>query len=263
VALGEGTVSPVLVADAGGVRTLTLNNPRQRNALDLAMRERLAIELGAAMVEPSVRVVVLTGAQGTFCAGGDVSTMRRQSVDEARRRLGAAQAVTRAIVDGAKPVVAAVEGYAIGAGLGIAAACDRFVVAADARLSTSFTTIGLLGDLGVFWSLPRRVGAYRARQMLLMPTQLSGAEAFEIGLADRLSQPGLALDAAMMDARVLAAGPPLALAAAKAILNHGPSDLHAILDREVEDQAQLFATADFAEGLAALRERRAPRFDGR
>jgi enoyl-CoA hydratase/carnithine racemase len=188
--------------------------------------------------------------------------MRRQSIGEARERLGNAQAVTRAIVNGPKPVLAAVEGHAIGAGLGIAASCDRLVVASDAQLATSFTSIGLFGDLGITWSLPRRVGPSKARQMLLMPTRLSGVEAFQIGLADRVTAPGEAFVDAMQDAQVLAEGPPLALAAVKSILNHGPQELSALLDRELEHQAELFTTADFAEGLTALKERRPPRFTG-
>ena len=253
----------LLRADAGPVRVLTLNDPRHRNALGLAMRVELAEAIEAAMADAAVRAIVLTGAEGTFCAGGDLSTMHRQTADEARPRLEAAQRVVRAIVDGPTPVVAAVEGFAIGAGLGIALACDRVVAASDARFITSFTRVGLVGDLGIFWSLPRRVGRARARQMLMLPTDVTGTDAVGLGLVDRVVEPGTVLEAALEDAGRLAAGPPLALAAVKAMVNRGPTDVHDVLEHEIENQAAMFDTADFAEGLAALRDRRTPEFTGR
>jgi 2-(1,2-epoxy-1,2-dihydrophenyl)acetyl-CoA isomerase len=252
----------VLVEDRGAVRVLTLNRPQRRNAIDLELRAVLADALNEAMQATAVRVIVLTGAGGTFCSGGDISTMERQPYGRARPRVESVQRVVRTIWSGPKPVVAAVEGHAYGAGAALAIACDRVVAASDAVFSTAFTRVGLAGDMGIFWSLPRRVGHARARQLLMLPDELRGEEAADIGLVDRLTAAGTALDTALADANRLAAGPPLALTAIKATLNHGPRDPDPMLAQEVENQARLFDTDDFAEGIAAFRERRTPDFNG-
>lgn len=248
--------------DHGSVRVLLLNRPDRRNALDMPMRVELIRLLDEATADPGARAVVLAGAGGTFCAGGDLSSMRRQPVGESRQRLETAQRVARTIIDCPVPVIAAVEGHAIGAGLGIAAACDQIIAAADARFSASFLTVGLGADLGISWSLPRRIGLARARTMLLTGSTVKGTQAEAWGLADHVAEPGRALSEAITLATRLATGPPLAVAAVKRLLNHPSPSACATLDAELEQQAMLFDTADFAEGLAALRERRTACFIG-
>lgn len=252
----------VLTENAGALRVVTLNRPDKRNAIDMELRVALAEAIEAAMADPAVRALVLTGAGGTFCSGGDISAMRRQPPEETVPRLQAAQRVVRAIWDGPKPVVAAVEGFAFGAGAALAIACDRVVAAADATFAMAFTGVGLAGDMGIFASLPARVGPARARQLMLLPRRLGGPEAHQIGLVDRLCDPGQALAIALEDAAAIVAGPPLAIAEIRAMLAGWPRDPGETLDREVAAAARLFDTDDFSEGIAAFRQRRPPVFRG-
>ena len=250
----------VLVEDHGAVRVLTLNRPQVKNAINLPLRYALADAIEGADGAPSVRAVVLTGAGGAFCSGGDISTMERAPRNETTARAQAAQRVVRAIWHTPKPVVAAVEGPAYGAGAALALACDRVVAAADATFATTFTGVGLAGDMGIFSSLPARVGAARARQMLMLGTRTGGAEGEAIGLVDRVVDPGTALQSALEDAQLLAAGPPLALGVIKQMLAAGPRHPLEVLDLEVRNQTALWDTDDFAEGVRAFAERRRPVF---
>ncbi|GAB3385527.1 enoyl-CoA hydratase/isomerase family protein [Amycolatopsis echigonensis] len=252
----------MLCEDHDAVRVVTLNRPARRNAIDLELRVVLAEVLEAAMADTGVRAIVLTGSGGSFCSGGDISTMRRQPPEETRPRAQAAQRVIRAIWNGPKPVVAAVEGYAFGAGTALAIACDRVVAASDATFSTTFTGVGLAGDMGIFASLPARVGPTVARQLMLLPRRLPAEDALRLGLADTVTEPGTAFEGALEDARRIAEGPPLALAGIKAMFAAWPAPPAEVLEREVELQASLFDTADFAEGIAAFRERRPAVFSG-
>jgi 2-(1,2-epoxy-1,2-dihydrophenyl)acetyl-CoA isomerase len=253
----------VLIEDRGAVRVVTLNRPERRNAIDMPLRIALAERLEEAMADSTVRAVVLTGAGSSFCAGGDISTMARMPESEARPRAQAAQRVIRTIWSGGKPVVAAVEGNAFGAGVSLAIACDRVVAAENAVFSTAFTGVGLAGDMGIFASLPARVGPARAKQLMLLPEKLSGAQAYAGGLVDAIVAVGTALESACADAQRMCAIAPLAMGELKGLLGRWPSDRTDLLDREVDAQVRLFDTHDFAEGIAAFRDRRTPDFQGR
>jgi 2-(1,2-epoxy-1,2-dihydrophenyl)acetyl-CoA isomerase len=261
----DAVASPdsVLAFDHGAVRVLSLNRPASMNAIDLELREALAELLEAAGDDEKVRVVVLTGAAGTFCSGGDVSTMRRQGAEATRTRTQAVQRIIRAIWYGPKPVLAAVEGYAVGAGAALALACDRVVAGADSVFSMGFTGVGLAGDMGIFASLPARAGIAVARQLMLLPQQLSAQDALQLGLADSVTAPGQALAEAIKDASAIAEGPPLALAGIRRMLARWPADPRDVLEREVDLQARLMDTDDYAEAIVAFAERRRPVFRGR
>jgi 2-(1,2-epoxy-1,2-dihydrophenyl)acetyl-CoA isomerase len=251
----------VLITNNGAVRTVTLNRPTRRNAIDMELRIALAEAIEAADSDPTVRTIVITGAGPAFCSGGDISTMERMPAERAIDRVRLAQRVVRAIWRTPKPVVAAVEGSAFGAGVALAAACDRVVAARDAQFATTFTAVGLAADMGIHVSLPARVGLARARQMLLLPVPITAPEALAIGLADAVVETGEALTSAQRDAQRLAEGPAQAFGVIKTLLadpgNVGPDDA---LEREAAYQAGLFDTDDFAEGIAAFREKRRPSF---
>ncbi|WP_084027748.1 enoyl-CoA hydratase/isomerase family protein [Mycobacterium avium] len=251
----------VLVQDRGPVRVVTLNRPDKRNAIDIPVRLELADALETAGTGNSTRVIVLTGAGSTFCSGGDITSMERMSPDRAMERAQLAQRVIRAIWNTGKPVVAAVEGSAFGAGVALAAACDRVVAASDTRFATTFTNVGLAGDMGTFASLPARIGVARTRQMLMMPAPIDAHTALEIGLIDALAEPGMALAVALADAERLAAGPTHAYGVIKSLLAAGSAlSRFELLELEARYQAQLFDSDDFAEGIAAFRAKRPPQF---
>jgi 2-(1,2-epoxy-1,2-dihydrophenyl)acetyl-CoA isomerase len=187
--------------------------------------------------------------------------MKPMALEPALKRVQLAQKVIRAIWNTPKPVVAAVEGSAYGAGAALAAACDRVVAARNVRFATTFTNVGLAGDMGIFASLPTRVGIARARQMLMMPIPIDAPSALEMGLVDALAEPGTALQVALTDAARLAAGPAQAYGAIKSLLSVATSlSPLEILDREAENQARLFGSDDFAEGVEAFHAKRHPEF---
>jgi enoyl-CoA hydratase/carnithine racemase len=247
----------------GAVAVLTLDDPERRNPLSPRLRDRLLQSLHAVLDDDTVRVVVVTGAGDVFCAGGDLTSMGELDRESGRARLGRSQAVVRTIVHADKPVIAAVEGAAAGAGLSLAASCDVVVAAADARFTAAFGQVGLMPDLGALWAVPGRVGVGTARRLLMLGDTVDGAEAVALGLADRLAEPGAALEAARAEAARLAEGSPLALRAIKRVLAAHPQQLAEVLAAEAELQSELFASDDLREGLAAFRQRRRPRFSGR
>ncbi|MBT2214200.1 enoyl-CoA hydratase/isomerase family protein [Actinomadura sp. NEAU-AAG7] len=253
----------ITATDHGPTRVLTIDRPEVRNAIDVPTRELLRDETRRAMDDPAVRAVVLTGAGGTFSAGGDVRSMEGARPEAVRARLAPLHEAVRLIATGGTPVVAAVEGVAAGLGVSLAAVCDHVVAAEDARFVASFGRVGLVADGGLLWTLPRRVGSGRAADMLLFGRAVPASRAHEIGLADSLAPSGGALEAALERAAEAAALAPLAVAAAKRMLTLADRSLDALLEAECEEQAALFGTADFAEGRAAFTERRTPRFEGR
>jgi enoyl-CoA hydratase/carnithine racemase len=260
---GVRTDQQVRVDDEGPVRVLTLDDPARRNALSLQMREELNTALYEAMEDPACRAVVLTGAGGYFCAGGDPSSMPVDDPAAGYARLGVLAEVVTSLVQGPKPVVAAVAGPAFGSGLSLAAACDYVVAEPAARFCASFGRVGLIADGGLMWTLPRRVGPARARALLLRGTVLDSETAYGYGLVDERSAPEQQLALAVERATELAAGPPLATAATKALTAGQPVDLAGLFAAEAGTQVHLFGSADFQEGRDAFRDRRPPRFQGR
>src|ERR1700752_4149114 len=187
--------------------------------------------------------------------------MAPKALETAFERVHLAQKVIRAIWNTPKPVGAAGEGSAYGGGVALAAACDRVVAARDARFATTFTKVGLAGDMGIFASLPRRVGPAKDAQMMLLPEPIDAEQARAWGLVDAVTDPGTALEAATEDAQRLAAGPSLAYGVIKTLLAVSPTlDPLDVLDEEGRHQAALFGSDDFAEGVAAFHEKRRPIF---
>lgn len=243
----------------GPVLVLTLDYPARRNAFAMPIRIALIAALERAQSDRSVRAVVVTGSGGHFCSGGDISGMDVGSALEGRERMRLSHQLIRLMVMGGVPVVAAIEGYCVGAGLSLACASDTIVAAEDARLGAGFGRIGLMADLGLPHTLPLRVGQGRARQILLYHGQMTAAEAERIGLVDHVVPKGHALQTALEKARFLAEQAPGPMALTKQLLGEG---LDRALEQERHFQATLFMTEDFAEGRAAFLGKRQPSFKG-
>lgn len=249
------------VARDGRTMVLTLNNPAKRNALSAPLREGLLEAFLELEKDRELRAAVIIGAGGNFCSGGDVASMH-QSTDLAagRERFRGVHELTRLMIRGTKPVIAAVEGWAVGAGLGLALAADTVIAAPSARFRAGFPRIGLIPDFGLLHTLPARIGAARARQFLLYDDVLGAERAFSIGLIDEMSAPEELLSRALERAGQFAQLAPLATTQTKFALGWG---LDQVLEWERDTQAALLQTADHKEGRTAFLERRQPDFTGR
>jgi 2-(1,2-epoxy-1,2-dihydrophenyl)acetyl-CoA isomerase len=256
----------------GGVLVLTFNRPEQRNALTMDMQARLGEELAAAELDDDIGSIVLTGAGGAFCAGGDVKNMAKghaagQPVNQIRRMELQRQAHRRAplrLFEMAKPTLASLPGPAAGAGLSLALACDLRIAADSAVMSTAFVKVGLSGDYGGTYFLTRLVGTAKARELYLLGDRIGMAEAFRLGLVNWVV-PAAELEARTMEiARRLAAGPRLAHRFIKDNLNRAlKMPLADCLDMESANMMQLRETEDHKEAARAFAEKREPRFKGR
>jgi 2-(1,2-epoxy-1,2-dihydrophenyl)acetyl-CoA isomerase len=254
----------LLVDRAGAVATIAMNRPEARNAIDLAMRNELNGALDEIEADRDARVVILTGAGGHFCAGGDVKTMsRRHTATEGRARLQVLNRFVIRLFNFPKPTIAMVDGAAVGAGCNIALACDIVVASDRARFGEVFARIGLVPDGGGTWLLPRLVGLAKAKELVFSADIIDAAEALRIGLVNRVV-PAADLDAAARElAGRIAAGPPIALGLAKSLLNRSESiDLAAALELEALGQGHAITTEDHAEGVRAFLEKRPARFSG-
>lgn len=255
----------VQVHRQGAVAIVTMNYPQRRNAFSLKMRLALLDTFQTLFHNDNEsRAIVLTGAQGNFCSGGDLSEMT--SVDPSllamRERIAIGTRLFRLIHCGTKPVIAAVEGNCVGAGISLAAASDLAVGSATAKLSCSFVKVGLIPDTGVLWTLPQKVGAGKARELMLSGATFEGVEAGRIGLFNQVVEPGSALEHAVARATQIAQYPPVTVALLKASLVNGGNTLNAAWRREVDLNPLTRQTEDHLEAVAAFMEKRQPTFSG-
>jgi 2-(1,2-epoxy-1,2-dihydrophenyl)acetyl-CoA isomerase len=246
---------------ADGVLTLTMDRPATLNALDRALKVELLTAFRSAGRDPSVRAVVLTGAGRAFCSGQDLAEADVQGAaigHEVRERY---IPLVRAMRRLEKPLVAAVNGVAAGAGLALATACDLRVAADSATFICAFGRIGLVPDSGLTWLLPRLVGPGWAARMILTTDPIDAATAQRIGLVEQLVPADrLAAEVQELAAR-LAAGAPLAQGLAKRALDFAEtSDLDGALEFEAQLQTAAGRSDDFVEGVTAFREKRPARF---
>ena len=251
------------------VATITLNRPETLNALTPSMRQSFASALELAENDDSVRVIVITGAGKGFCSGGDVKAMNeaRKSpkasvlddrVDPIRDR------IVLALRDSTKPIIAAVNGAAAGAGMNIALACDIRIASDTAKFGETFAKRGLHPDWGGTYFLPRIVGMAKACELIWSGKMIQASEALELGIVSQLETPEALMTATLEMANSFSAGPPIAIRMAKrAMYRSMDSTLREALEFETYAQNTCSATLDAKEGIAAFVEKREPVFSGR
>jgi len=247
------------------VATVTLSRG-PRNALDAQMCLDLDNVFAALARDEAVGAVVLTGDGPGFCAGGDLKNMGI-TFDDApmvRTFMAACHRAILAMRQMEKPVVAAVNGDAAGAGWSIALACDLIVASSEARFIMAFVRVGAVPDLGAAWFLPRLVGPHKAREWMMLGDVVTAEEAHRLGVVNRIVPPEEVLPATRETAARLAAGPGRSLALTKQMVErYANCSLEAALEHESYTQAIAFQTEDFAEGRSAFFEKRPPKFRGK
>lgn len=257
----------VVIERADALATVTINRPDRRNALTKSVKVALRNALNTVADDDTVRAVILTGAGGHFCAGQDLAehaTALQEDPDHAFDTVDEDYSpIVTALATMAKPVVAAVEGNCVGAGLGFALACDLRVVSTAASLATAFSSIGLTCDSGLSHTLVRAIGEARARELVLLADPLTGEHAHALGLVTRPAEPGRALETARALASHLAAGPTRAYAESKRLLAESyHRSLATNLGEEALAQKRAGSTTDHRGAVDAFLAKVKPTFSG-
>lgn len=261
--------APVRYQVAEGIATVTLDRPEAMNSLTLATKVALRDSLMTAAADDAVRCVVVTGTGRAFCVGQDLREHADNITSQPTQDVWSTvpehySPIATALATMPKPVIAAVNGVAAGAGASIAFACDVRLVADTAGFNTAFAGIALSCDTGASWTLPRLVGHAKALELLMLPRTVRADEAYELGLAYRVVPAAELADVTTELAGELAAGPTLAYAAIKQAVAYGAShDLTSSLDLEAASMALTGASQDHREAVAAFVAKQPPRFSGR
>ncbi|MFJ8259302.1 enoyl-CoA hydratase/isomerase family protein [Peribacillus asahii] len=250
------------VTTENGVCTVKLNRPEVRNALGLEMREELKDFFTSVKQNDEVKVIVLTGEGKAFSAGGDLSALKEVDAVSGRKRLQAGHEMIHSIVNLEKPVIAAINGVAAGAGVSLAVACDMVIASRSASFIQSFAKVGLIPDLGGIHFLPKLIGRHRALELMFLGEKVSAEQAHDIGMINRVVEDERLMDEVHTLALQLAEGPDMALGFMKKLVNRSVlADLDETLELEGFAQAMCFESKDFKEGVQAFFEKRKPVFN--
>ena len=253
-------MSELLVADAEGLRRITMNRPEKRNALTRAMYAAMAEALRQAATGPTIRAVLITGGPECFTAGNDIADFRARAETPVEEP-SPARGFLAALRECPKPVVAAVAGAAVGIGTTMLLHCDLVYAAESARFSLPFVDLGLCPEGGSSLLLPQRAGALLANELLMLGGAFDPATALRAGIVNAVLPDAALLAAAEEKARILAAKPPSAIAATKALLRRGEA---VRMTEQMEEEFARFSTLlrgpEAAEATAAFAEKRKPDF---
>lgn len=253
----------ITAARDGRVLVLTMDDPATRNALDAGMMGAARDALEAASVDPGIGAVVLTGANGTFCSGGNLRALLGNAKADptvTRANLDLFHGWVRAMRRCSKPVIAAVEGSAAGAGFSIALGCDLIVAAEDATFTLAYVKVGLNPDGGASAFLARAATPQLAAEIMFEGGKVTAARLAQLAIVNRLVAPGAALAEAADWAARLAEGPSVAIGRAKRLIEAGFGEPDAQLDREADFFVEALHGSEAAEGISAFFEKRAARY---
>jgi 2-(1,2-epoxy-1,2-dihydrophenyl)acetyl-CoA isomerase len=251
------------------IATLTLNRPDRLNALNDALRDDLYDAMLKSGADPEVSVLVVTGAGRGFCSGGDVKGMSERNASgqvstPAERYAPMRDRIVRAMRDCPKPIIAAVNGAAAGAGMNLALACDMRIASSAAKFSQSFVKRGLPPDWAGSWLLPRVVGTAKACELIFTGDSIDAQQALRLGIVNAVAEPDALMSETYKLAKKIADNAPIAVQLSKRAIYHNQDvDLRAGLEFESFAQTICKDTEDYREGVKAFVEKRAPVFRGR
>lgn len=250
----------------GAVAVLRLDDPAVMNALSPAVKAGMEALVPKVLADDTVRAIVITGTGKAFCAGGDIRSMQdpaQRNAKAVRRRMQATHDWSRALLDADKPVIAAVNGAAVGGGLALALLADIVIASSTAYFMSGYSKLGALPDLGVLQTLPWAIGSLRAKEMILLNRRYSAEEAAQIGLANRCVAPEKLMDEAMAAAQEIASGPAAMLTMSKVMMKRAyEASVEEFFEREAIAQGVAFGSPEFSEGVEAFLAKRKPRFNG-
>lgn len=249
------------------IATLAFNRPEKLNALGQELLDESTATLRKWSADPNIGVIVVTGIGRAFCAGGDVSNMAKssdRSLEESIDGLRDWQELSWLLYNIPKVTIAAVNGFAMGAGLGVCLACDLRIASDQAKFGTAYAKVGYGGDFGTTWLLTQYAGAPKAKELMFLGDMIDAAEAHRLGLVNRVvAQDQFETEVTQWAARI-ATGPLTSFRYMKANINLAThTDFRTLLDREAETHLRCGQTSDHKEGVSAFLEKRAPKFTGR
>ncbi len=248
----------------GKILLLALNAPEKRNALMMEMRNDLLEALSKAEQDDNIRAIVLTGEGKAFSAGGDLTALKELKALEGRKRLQASQPLIMKMLEIEKPIIAAVNGAAAGAGFSLTLLCDFIVASEQAFFVQSFVNVGLIPDFAALHFLPMLIGMQKAKELMFLGERVTAEEAERLGIVNRVAPADRLLDEAMEIAEKMASKAPISIGMTKKIMNHHLNrDLKTLLELEAQGQDICFQTEDFKEGVQAFFEKREPQFKGK
>ena len=256
----------VKVERHGAVAVLRLDDPKAMNALSPAVKAGMETNVPKLVTDTEVRAIVITGTGKAFCAGGDIRAMQNPEGRKApavRTRMQQAHAWARALLDCDKPVIAAVNGAAVGGGLALALLAYIVIASRDAYFMSGYSKLGALPDLGLLQTLPWAIGSLRAKEMIMLNRRYTAEEAVAIGLVNRAVAPEKLMSEALAAAEEIASGPAAMLTMSKVMMKRAyEASVEDFFEREAVSQAIAFGSAEFSEGVDAFLGKRKPRFNG-
>lgn len=244
--------------------TIYLNKPEIRNALVMEMREELLHILENVENDDQVKCIIITGNGKAFSAGGDLSALKKLKTLEGRKRLQKGHKLILKMLEIEKPIIAAVNGAAAGAGFNLTLLCDLIIASDKAFFVQSFSNVGLIPDFGGIHFLPLLIGPHRAKELMFMGERISAEKAYELGIVNQVVPSGSLLEETFELAKKLSRKSPISIGMTKKIMNHHlNTKLEILLELEAQSQDICFQTEDFQEGISAFFEKREPKFKGK